>query len=135
VRGLGLRHGRYGHACLKLLLSDSRVHLACFACEPRDTYELQHQGEILTLYSFEGAPFESLQIKSFYRLSFFRMVTFCTVIVAVLGAFIPSTFAQTAPGFPVSTERTLNVTFGSNNVDPAGELLPRPGRVSLPTIP
>lgn len=42
--------------------------------------------------------------------------------------------AQTAPGFPVSASSTLNVTFGTNNVSPAGEQIPRPDTVNPPNI-
>lgn len=56
------------------------------------------------------------------------MFNFCTKAVAVLLPFVSVARAQTAPGFPVSTTESLNVTYGSNNVSPAGELIPRPGK-------
>ncbi|KAF2466701.1 PEBP-like protein [Lindgomyces ingoldianus] len=42
--------------------------------------------------------------------------------------------AQTAPGFPVQAQRSLQVTYGSNNISPAGELIPRPEVANPPTI-
>jgi hypothetical protein len=40
-----------------------------------------------------------------------------------------SVSATTAPGFPIQAASTLNVTFSTNNVSPAGELIPRPGKL------
>jgi hypothetical protein len=48
----------------------------------------------------------------------------CGVLLAVL----KTVFAQTAPGFPVqASSETLEITFGTNVVEPAGEQLPRSG--------
>ncbi|KAF2702655.1 PEBP-like protein [Pleomassaria siparia CBS 279.74] len=42
--------------------------------------------------------------------------------------------AQTAPGFPVSAGSSLGVTFGTNLVSPAGELIPRADTANPPNI-
>ncbi|KAF2791352.1 PEBP-like protein [Melanomma pulvis-pyrius CBS 109.77] len=52
----------------------------------------------------------------------------------LLAALKTTVLAQTAPGFSVQASSTLNVTFGTNNVSPAGELVPRPDTVNPPNI-
>ncbi|KAF2176355.1 PEBP-like protein [Zopfia rhizophila CBS 207.26] len=41
---------------------------------------------------------------------------------------------QAAPDFPVSASATLNVTYGTNDISPPGELIPRPEVGNPPTI-
>jgi len=52
-----------------------------------------------------------------------------TQILGFLGvvASFGGALAQAAPGFPFSVSQSLNVTYGTNNVNPAGELIPRGG--------
>ncbi len=51
--------------------------------------------------------------------------THLITVAAALGV----AFAQTGPGFPISASQSLIVNFGNNIVSPAGELIPRPGRL------
>jgi len=56
---------------------------------------------------------------------------------ALLAAIASLVSAQTPPGFspaPVNNQ-TLGVTYGSNSVMPAGELIPRPGIYLLRCFP
>ncbi|KAF2813652.1 PEBP-like protein [Mytilinidion resinicola] len=42
--------------------------------------------------------------------------------------------AQTPPGFIPSAKQSLNITYGTNNVSPAGELIPRSETANPPSI-
>ncbi|KAF2728441.1 PEBP-like protein [Polyplosphaeria fusca] len=55
---------------------------------------------------------------------------------ALLGllAVVELVRADTGPGFPFQVAQSLNVSFGSNNVSPAGELIPRPETADPPSI-
>lgn len=56
------------------------------------------------------------------------MVNAKAISFGVLLAGLESVVAQTAPGFSVqASEQSLNVTYGTNVVDPAGETMPRAG--------
>ncbi|KAF2121748.1 phosphatidylethanolamine-binding protein [Lophiotrema nucula] len=55
-----------------------------------------------------------------------------TLILGV--SAIAGALADTGPGFPVQVGPTLNVTFGGNNVSPAGELIPRADTASPPNV-
>lgn len=60
------------------------------------------------------------------------MVISVSLSFGVLLAALQGVYAQTAPGFSVSSSsQSLNVTFGTNNVSPPGELIPRPGMYAL----
>ncbi|KAF2018488.1 PEBP-like protein [Aaosphaeria arxii CBS 175.79] len=61
-------------------------------------------------------------------------VTFCSLLATVGNINV---LAQTAPGFPIqvsSSSSPLGVTYGSNEVSPPGELLPRPDTLNPPNI-
>jgi hypothetical protein len=60
------------------------------------------------------------------------MFNFKTLSFGLLFAGLGSVTAQTAPGFPVSSSsQSLRITYGTNIVSPAGELIPRAGKLSL----
>lgn len=49
----------------------------------------------------------------------------------VFSLLLHVTYAQTPEGFVPSVQTSLNVTYGTNAVSPAGELIPRPGIPSV----
>ncbi|KAF2870999.1 phosphatidylethanolamine-binding protein [Massariosphaeria phaeospora] len=58
-----------------------------------------------------------------------------TLSFGLLAAALEGVRAQTAPGFPVQADgQSLSVSFGADNVSPAGELIPGPNVVSPPNI-
>lgn len=63
------------------------------------------------------------------------MVNSKTLSLGALFATVGSVIAQSAPGFPISNvQATLGVSFGSNVVSPAGELIPRGDTVNPPNL-
>ncbi|KAF2840220.1 PEBP-like protein [Patellaria atrata CBS 101060] len=56
------------------------------------------------------------------------------ITVALVSAITSIANAQTPNGYVPAVQASLNVAYGSNSVEPAGELIPRPETASPPSI-